>query len=146
MYQRILYVSRATEHVSMKDVYDVIRVAHNRNSNAGLTGGLLFLDDHFIQVLEGGPFAITQRYKRIATDPRHQDIQLRLDERIDELMFPSDWMALRSHDDVDPAVLAHHGYVPGLPADQFSGQQILALMADCFIDSGITVSNVGSHR
>ena len=49
-------------------VYDNIRVAHNRNSECNLTGALLFLDGYFVQVLEGEPLRVQERFAIIAAD------------------------------------------------------------------------------
>lgn len=132
MFERILYTSRASDRMTMRNVYDIIRKAHNRNSDNGLTGGLLFLDGYFVQILEGSPYALEERYRKIISDPRHRDITLRLRETSPELLFPNDWMSLRSADAIDPAVFEAHGYRPGLPVESFSGHQILDFMIDCF--------------
>ncbi len=132
MYQRILYTSRASSGVGIREAYDIIRTSHNRNSASGLTGGLLFLDGYFIQVLEGGPYAIEQRYKRIAADSRHFDVQLRSDEMVETTMFPGDWMALRSREEIDPGLLSEDHYEIGLPRERFSGERLLELVTDCF--------------
>ena len=132
MFQRILYTSTAAPNLKLSDVYDLIRVSNNRNSNSGLTGGLLFLDGYFIQALEGGPYAVSERYEKISKDPRHFDLVLRKDERTSRLLFESDWMALRDGSEIDEETLAKHKYVAGLPIDQFPGDQVLAFLMDCF--------------
>ena len=132
MYQRILYTSQASPGVGLREAYDIIRTSHNRNSTAGLTGGLLFLDGYFIQVLEGGPYAIEQRYKSIAADKRHFDVQLRSDQMVDAPMFPGEWMALRSRDQVSSELLGSERYEIGMPVDRFDGDQLLSLVTDCF--------------
>ena len=53
MLERITYVSRATPGLRREDVFGIIRTAHPANSLAGVTGGLVFLDGWFAQVLEG---------------------------------------------------------------------------------------------
>lgn len=125
MFQRLLYVSRATDDVNLRDVYDIIRIAHNRNANNGLTGGLLFLDGYFLQVLEGSPYAVEERYSRILADPRHTDVSLRLNESSSNLLFPSEWMALRSKTDLPPRLFAVDRYQPGLPIERFDAEQVL---------------------
>ncbi|MCM2369916.1 BLUF domain-containing protein [Aporhodopirellula aestuarii] len=137
MYQRILYTSRATDQVSIRSVYDIIRTAHNRNSEFGVTGGLLFLDGYFIQMLEGTPYAVQTRFSRIVRDPRHDQLTIRLNEKTPELMFPSDWMALRSKPEIAVDVFIEHRYQPGLPSDQFSGEEIKAFMASCFFEPAV---------
>ncbi|MDO8376687.1 MAG: BLUF domain-containing protein [Aquabacterium sp.] len=131
MFERLVYVSRAAPGITARDCYDIIRVAHNRNSQFGLTGALLFLDGYFIQVLEGDCFRMRERFQVIAADRRHTDVDLRQTVLCEELLFTGEWMALRSDAEVDPAVKARFGYRPGLPADAFSGEQIVAFVQAC---------------
>ena len=131
MLRRILYTSRAADGVSMRDAYDIIRVSHNRNSRAGITGGLIFIDGHFVQLMEGLPAAVEERYARIAADARHRDVVLRQDALVETPAFPDEWMALRDGSKISPSVLARHGYRPGLPADRFDGDGVFNLLTDC---------------
>jgi hypothetical protein len=131
MFERLVYVSRAAPGISARDCYDIIRVAHNRNSQFGLTGALLFLDGHFIQVLEGDRFRMRERFQVIAADRRHTDVELRQTVSCDELLFSAEWMALRSDAEIDPAVKARFDYRPGLPADRFSGDRIVEFVQAC---------------
>lgn len=132
MIRRIVYSSLACETLVVKDVYDIIRQSHNRNSKNGLTGGLLFIDRYFYQLLEGLPTAVEARYQRIAQDPRHTELVVRQDVTTEAPLFASDWMALRDGGQIDPGVLESHGYRLGMPAEEFSGEQILAFLLDCF--------------
>ncbi|MCA9138166.1 MAG: BLUF domain-containing protein [Planctomycetales bacterium] len=132
MYQQILYTSRAVDGLTFSDVYDIIRTAHNRNSRSGLTGGLLFLDGHFYQVLEGSSYAVHERYKAISADARHHDLMLRRDIATSELAFPSEWMALKDGTSIAPAILRSHDYQPGMPEEKFTDLQVLAFVLDCF--------------
>ena len=134
MYRRILYTSRAAENITMRDAYDIIRVSHNRNSAAGITGGLIFLDGYFYQLMEGLPSAIETRFARIAADSRHCDVVIRQDQAVDESVFKADWMALRDGSKIDPSILIDHQYQWGMPADQFDGAEVFAMLVDCFAD------------
>lgn len=131
MFDRIVYVSRAAPGVGPRDVYDIIRAAHNRNGVAGLTGGLLFLDGHFVQVLEGERHRLDERLARIVADPRHEALDLRLRATAEQRLFPGEWMALRQRADIDEALLAQHGYQPGLPGTRFDGASVEALVLAC---------------
>lgn len=131
MFERLVYVSRAARGITARDCYDIIRVAHNRNSQFGLTGALLFLDGHFVQVLEGDRFRMHERFRVIAADPRHTEVDLRQTLATDTLLFAGDWMALRSSAEIDPAVKARFGYQPGLPAALFSGARIVEFVQAC---------------
>jgi hypothetical protein len=131
MFERLVYVSRAAPGVGARDAYDIIRIAHNRNSQAGLTGALVFIDGHFVQVLEGDSFHVRQRYAKIAADPRHVDVQLRECVAIAERLFPSDWMALRQGDGVPLAVQRQFGYEPGFPSSTFPPDRLVAFVRAC---------------
>jgi hypothetical protein len=137
MYRRLLYTSRAANGISVSDVYDIIRVAHNRNSESGLTGALLFLDGYFIQVLEGSPYAVAERYERIVADERHHDVVLRVDVLCNALLFEHEWMALRDGSEIEPRVFEEHEYEPGLPVDRFDGNRSLAFLLSCFEQSAV---------
>lgn len=139
MFDRIAYVSRAAGGVGPREVYDIIRSAHNRNGAAGLTGALVFVDGHFVQVLEGERFRLDACLARIAADPRHEALDLRTRSVADHRMFPGEWMALRQRSDIAPGVLDAAGYQPGLPPARFSGAQVEAFVrAAC----GLTVASL----
>lgn len=95
MLRRILYTSRAMPGITMRDVYDIIRVSHDRDSQCGTTGGLLFIDGHFIQMMEGLPASIETRFEKIRRDKRHEDIVIRQEMDVVAPIFSDDWMALR---------------------------------------------------
>ncbi len=131
MIERVVYVSRAAAGVGPNEVFDLVRRAHNRNSREALTGGLVLLDGHFVQVLEGEPHVLRERLARIAADPRHEAMEVRLREAAAKRRFENDWMALRLPQELDPAVLARFGHQAGWPAAAFSGQHLLDFVHAC---------------
>lgn len=131
MFERLVYVSRAAEGVGPREAYDIIRVSHNRNASAGLTGALLLLDGHFVQVLEGDSHRLRRRYAAILADPRHDHVDLRLAHSAVEPLFPDDWMALRCDADLSAALLADLGYAHGLPVAQWPGERVLGFVQAC---------------
>jgi hypothetical protein len=131
MFERIAYVSRAADGLAAREVYDIIRSAHNRNGASGLTGGLVVLDGWFIQVLEGEPFRVDACFARIAVDPRHRDVDVRSRVRVERRMFPGEWMALRQAGDISDDVLRACGYAPGLPTAHFDGARVEAFVRAC---------------
>lgn len=119
MLERITYVSRAAAGLRREDVFGIIRAAHPANALSGVSGGLIFLDGWFAQVLEGIPGSLDRLLDRIARDPRHCDLVLRSRERSLCRLFPGQAMALRSRACVDPALLRSFAYRPGFPVDSF---------------------------
>lgn len=131
MILRIAYVSRAAPGVTERDAFDIIRVAHNRNRQHDLSGGLVFLDGHFAQVLEGMPRRVLERYERIARDARHVDVDLRLQAQVHERLFEGEWMALRCAHEISPGLRRAPAHVPGWPADRFDGPAIVDFVKAC---------------
>lgn len=119
MLERIVYVSRAAAGLGLGDVFGIIREAHARNVLAGLTGGLIFLDGGFAQVLEGPPAALAHAWARIARDPRQCAPALRAREAALCRLFPGQPMALRTAACLDAALLEEFGYLPGFPVERF---------------------------
>lgn len=130
--KRIIYTSQSRAGISIKDVYEIIRTSHNRNSTSGLTGGLVFVDGFFYQVLEGLPLAVDERLAKIMADPRHFDVNIRMNIIASEPLFPNDWMALREQSQIDEAVFERAGYVPGMRDDCFGPEEVEAFLLDCF--------------
>ncbi len=119
MLERITYVSRAAPGLRREDVFGIIRTAHPANSLAGISGGLIFLDGWFAQVLEGGSGALDHLLARLAQDPRHRGLAPRSRERGLCRLFAGQAMALRTRACVDPRLLEAFSYAPGFPVEAF---------------------------
>lgn len=50
--------------------------ARSNNKKQGITGALLVSEGHFVQVLEGDESAVRALFNDIATDPRHDGVEL----------------------------------------------------------------------
>ncbi len=77
---RLIYVSECAlagpEDEQAKIVADIVATAAERNRKSDITGCLLWIDGHFIQILEGRIVDIEDTFERICCDFRHQDMQL----------------------------------------------------------------------
>jgi hypothetical protein len=86
----LTYLSSATRHVSQVELEQILAQSRQNNSAAGLTGMLLYADEHFIQTLEGEEAAVDAAFERIQGDTRHRNVIVALREQIAERTF-SDW-------------------------------------------------------
>jgi hypothetical protein len=125
MLERIVYVSRAAPGTGLDTVFGIIRQAHAGNGKAGLTGGLIFLDGGFAQVLEGPRAPLAAAFARIARDPRHQRVELRARERALCRLFQGQAMALRTRACLDQGLLEGFGYRPGFPVERFPADVLI---------------------
>ena len=131
MFERIAYVSRALPSTDLREVHHIVSVANNRNSESGLTGALIYLDGHFLQVIEGLPGPLQERFAIIAADPRHTELSVRLTAKINSLAFPESWMAIRHGDAILEATKRAFDYQPGFPVAAFDGEKLVAFALAC---------------
>lgn len=130
MLERIVYVSRAAAGVGREEVFEIIRVSHRRNAEAGISGGLVVLDGWFAQVLEGPAAALDACWRGIARDARHtleaRDALaapggggLRSRERGLCRLFGDQALALRTRGLIPARLLEEFDYRPGFPVEAF---------------------------
>jgi hypothetical protein len=86
----LVYASAAAPGFGLTDLEEILKVAREHNSRAGVTGMLLFEGTSFLQVLEGPIGVLDPLMERIRLDPRHDGAVLLLREPIDERSF-NDW-------------------------------------------------------
>ena len=88
--RQLLYTSNTADEIALGDLDNVLTASRRNNALMGITGLLLFIDDGFLQILEGEELAVRELYTRIASDRRHRNPRLMLDREIPDRAFP-DW-------------------------------------------------------
>lgn len=77
---RLLYISRCAlpEQGAAREaaVREIATRSAQRNASAMLSGSLLFVNDSFVQVLEGPKLAVERTFEAICCDFRHDDVKL----------------------------------------------------------------------
>ena len=74
MLTTIIYRSHLCGNVSFKMLEEMVEAANLKNSQANVTGILLFNGTHFFQLLEGPESTVVPIYDAICTDPRHYNV------------------------------------------------------------------------
>ncbi len=91
---RVLYCSRnnlaGTAETYPDEIQRILATSRENNRRDGVTGGLLFSDGCFAQVLEGPLTAVERAFERIQCDGRHQEVTVIQSGAIAERDFP-DW-------------------------------------------------------
>lgn len=72
---RLIYCSRACEPDENK-IHQILGSCLRNNPKDHVTGMLLFTSDFFVQLLEGSRSAVSERFLKIAADPRHRDVEI----------------------------------------------------------------------
>lgn len=70
---KLTYASRSSRPVNRDDVIDIINASKRNNPRLGITGTLCWINDIFLQQLEGDRTAVNTLYRRIVTDDRHRE-------------------------------------------------------------------------
>ncbi len=117
----LIYVSVATRAMSPADLKSLLDAARQKNAQRNITGLLVYHHGEFMQLLEGGKEEILSVYHKVATDERHQQVNLMWNGPIQERSF-ADWeMAFVGPDDLARDQTA--GYSPFLE-NEFSAQAL----------------------
>ncbi|ARU17979.1 hypothetical protein A9D14_16835 (plasmid) [Croceicoccus marinus] len=75
---KLLYTSRSAETSPRRtdQIAQIARQSALRNAKAGITGSLVYVEDSFIQVLEGPQAEVERVFESICCDFRHREIKL----------------------------------------------------------------------
>ena len=84
---QIIYASAAAAPYTRKDLVELLKIARQRNSAAGISGMLLYHDGSFLQVLEGPDKNVEALCAKIQKDPRHRNFLMLLRQTIREKEF-----------------------------------------------------------
>ena len=74
--RQVVYISQATRDFTEADLDELVKVSDNNNRKHGITGAMLYLENAFIQVIEGEDSDIAQLLKNLYADTRHRDIRI----------------------------------------------------------------------
>ena len=96
MTYQVIYSSRAAEHLSMPDLESILVDAREGNKRRGITGALVFVEDTFLQILEGDRSAVQSLMSSISKDTRHSELHVIFEAEIDQPMFSAWKMAYLS--------------------------------------------------
>ena len=123
---RVLYCSRNTLVGSPAEIEagiaHILQASRRNNARVGVTGGLLFSDGCFAQVLEGPIDRVESVFERIQCDPRHADVTVLQANPIETRDFPEWSMAFAG------GARRHEGLPASLEACSAMGEEILGTL------------------
>lgn len=83
----ITYFSSAVSSTTEQVVLDIVNFSRENNARLGITGVLLYINGHIVQVLEGQQQAVERLYKSIQADPRHTNVRTVISQPIAQRLF-----------------------------------------------------------
>ena len=128
MLVRCLYASRARQPLVPADTDAILEQSRRNNPPRGITGLLCFVDDIFVQVLEGGRDPVSDLFATIVRDDRHTGVRILAYEEIGERRFGHWNMGQVNIAKVNTALLLKYAATPVLDPFAASGAATLALL------------------
>ena len=93
-------MSRADDKICYSDIQNMLESAQRHNLKNGITGLLMYKENHFIQILEGSESAVLETMARIIQDRRNHHLRVMVESRSNQRIFEN-W-AMAFHDgDID---------------------------------------------
>jgi hypothetical protein len=128
MLVRCLYASRARQPLTPAVVDAILEQSRRNNPARGITGLLCYVDEVFVQVLEGGRDAVNELFAAIVRDDRHAGLRLLAYEEIGQRRFGHWSMGQVNIARVNAALLLKYSERPVLDPFAASGAATLALL------------------
>ncbi len=142
MLVRCLYASRAVTPLDPASLDAIFVQSRRNNPPRGITGLLCFVDDIFIQVLEGGRDAICDLLSTIIRDDRHHSVRILSYEEIPERRFGHWNMGQVNIAKVNASLLLKYSEKPVLDPFSSPGSATMALL-DELVATAAIVSRAG---
>ncbi|RYD55818.1 MAG: BLUF domain-containing protein [Sphingobacteriales bacterium] len=92
----LVYNSKAAPLLTEQTLKNILAVSRENNTKAGITGILLYHNNHFIQVLEGEKEKVLSIYQKIALDGRHSLVLKKIEGYEPERTFAEWSMGFKS--------------------------------------------------
>ena len=105
--RQIIYISQATRRIQQPELEALVATASRNNKQANITGALMYIENSFLQVLEGEDESITRLLAMIESDPRHEDMRIISDRLIDFRNFNEWSMAYVKPDIQDSSIVVN---------------------------------------
>lgn len=84
----MVYTSNATSRLGQDDVFSIVQNSVTNNMSRDITGFLIYADSRFLQLIEGEEGNLRGLLATLRTDPRHENIDILIDEPVNARRFP----------------------------------------------------------
>jgi hypothetical protein len=137
MLVRLLYASRSPKDIDGTFIESILEQSRKNNPAVGVTGILCFSGQMFMQVLEGNRREVSKLYNKIASDPRHEDVEILLFEDILERRFSNWTMGQVNLSKVNTSTLLKYSEFPTLNPYALGGKASMALLDELIATASI---------
>jgi len=121
------------------EVKKILQSSSANNPAAGITGGLIFSDHYFAQVLEGDRKAVTSLFCKVAADKRHSELVILDAKPISERMFEGWSMAYAGHSSEVDRIYLKYGTAIGFAPAKMTADAFIGLVQE-IVDTGSRIA------
>lgn len=143
---RVSYKSVAAGPLDLPAVCAIVREAAANNARLDISGGLVFRNAQFLQILEGPPAAVRAVYERIAYDNRHRAMVQLSSDRAPNRLFEGAWMALSDGNAIPTAFCLRFGFEDFCELDAVIAGQAIGFVRDAIAEFSIDVDTAPPTR
>ena len=119
-----------------KEIKSILESCMRNNPALGLTGGLVFNEHYFAQVIEGDRGAVTSTFCKIANDKRHSDLVIMEAIPIPKRLFANWSMAYAGHSETIDKLYLKYAITIGLNPSRMTADSLLGLIAELVLADG----------
>lgn len=86
---QLVYYSKSTQEFEIKELKEIAQKAEINNERLGISGALIYVEDVFLQLIEGGLVQLNELYRKISQDKRHNQLTILDFSKIKQRSFRS---------------------------------------------------------
>lgn len=126
--RQVIYISKASDDFDATELKKLAEVAARNNKLRGITGALLFIDNCFIQVIEGDKHSMSELLTKLKADPRHHELRI-ISDRLEASRHFPDWsMGLISTPEKEKTtVIGELHSIPEVTSTEKAGDTIMPM-------------------
>jgi hypothetical protein len=132
----MMYLSRMTTRLSDEEIEAIAKLSAVNNVQRDVTGMLVKVGNHFLQVIEGSDVALESLMTKLSKDPRHTEIQVIDNRHVDDRLFGKWNMAFFNADERDTVGVDEfdelrngiHTLVDGYVSRPYAMQQMIGVI------------------
>ncbi|MDO9305539.1 MAG: BLUF domain-containing protein [Sulfuricurvum sp.] len=107
-----LYISKPIEHINFNSIQKILTSTSRYTTEHGLSGGLIYDQDHFIHYIEGQKSSIALLRNKMESDKNPSKIVTIIFEEIDKRHFTNWTMSYITHDMYKKIIPSLKGFNP----------------------------------
>ena len=143
---RLIYVSQVTDELDIEGLKEILKIAREKNKEAGVTGVLCYDPKYFMQWLEGPRDHVNRIYAAIVKDPRHENITILDYQEVSRRSFEKWSMAYVSSRKADQDILFKYSARPDFNPSSMSAESATGFLNELAAEKDVLLGQAVSDE